>query len=95
MITDMPGRDFTFDSFEALVRAVKDRADDLDSICVIVDPKPVRAGGVISTPSGVVVWCTGKTFVSQESIERILNDPNIRKLSVPFRLLRAEEVLDL
>ena len=85
----------TFKTYELLVQAIKDKSDDLDAIYIIVDPRPLRGGGAIATPSGVVKWCTGTTWIGREAVEGILNDANIRNRNIPFRLIHSDQCGDL
>ena len=84
---------FDYGSSEALIRNIKERADDIDAIWIVFDNalKIRHAHGTATTKmnvAGVIQYCDGSTsMIHSVDTELILNDEGIRRLRIPFRLL--------
>jgi hypothetical protein len=84
---------FDYGSSDALIRHIKERADDIDAIWIVFDNavKIRRLDGTSTTKknvAGVVRYCDGSTsMIHAVDAELMLNDEGVRRLRIPFRLL--------
>jgi hypothetical protein len=80
-------------SSEKLLRSIKDRIDDVDAIWIVFDNAITARSQngfarIITNVAGIVLFCDKSTLLLHpHDLESLLNDPVVRKLRNPFRLL--------
>lgn len=93
--------DFSFQRFETaeqLVRELRERSDDIESITIAVPKEmllsgPRGQGQRVANICGSIRLCSGASqLIHREDLERLLNDGILARMKIPISLVPLSEL---
>lgn len=89
-------KDIVGDSYEDLIRIIKERADDFQELLISEEPLTLRAGNVDRTGIGCAILFLGgekQVFGHQVGL-MLMKDGTVQRLNLPVTILPRDQFVD-